>query len=235
MSAPRQAGMVSVVIPCWNGEAYLEQALDSVLAQGHAPLEIIVCDDGSSDRSVAIALEHAPVVRVLEQEHEGAAAARNRAVASARGEWLAFLDADDLWTPGRLARMLAALEQAPWPDLVLGRTEQFVTPEIEESMRSRFQFDPGPIAARLSGALIVRHDAFERVGNFSTHLATGEFVDWYLRAEELGLTSRVLEDLVLRRRLHGRNHGVVRQDARQDYLTVIRAALHRRRGTAGTS
>ena len=226
---------VSTVIPCYNGEAYLAEAIASVLEQGHERLEIIVADDGSTDRSVEIASGFADPVHCLALPHAGASTARNRGVERARGDLLAFLDADDLWTAGRLRRQLEVLEFRPAVDLVMGRTVQFVSPEIPESERGAFRFDPAPVAARLSGALLVRKAAFERVGGFSPHLETGEFMDWYLRAEALGLEAVMLPEVVLRRRLHGANHGVVRRDARQDYVNVIKAALDRRRASKGTA
>src|SRR6266487_2647158 len=101
---------VSTVIPCWNGAAYLEEAIRSVMAQNHPSLEIVVADDGSTDGSLELARGFGDPVRVIAGGHEGAAAARNRGVGEAHGDLLAFLDADDLWTDGRLALQLAVLE-----------------------------------------------------------------------------------------------------------------------------
>src|SRR4051812_49232056 len=98
---------VSTVIPCFNGAAYLGDALASVLSQDFTDVEAIVCDDGSTDGSRDVARGLGARVRVVAQDHRGAAAARNLGVSHARGELLAFLDADDLWTPGRLAALVA--------------------------------------------------------------------------------------------------------------------------------
>jgi glycosyltransferase involved in cell wall biosynthesis len=94
---------ISVVIPCYNGAKYLREALDSVLAQTLPPLEVIVVDDGSTDDSAAIAESFGPPVRVIRQSNQGESVARNRAIGEAKGEWVAFLDADDLWLPEKLA------------------------------------------------------------------------------------------------------------------------------------
>lgn len=98
---------VSVVIPCYNGAAYLRETLESALAQTHAPLEVIVVDDGSTDDSAAIAESFGPPVRVIRQENRGESAARNVGVRASRGDWIAFLDADDLWDPCKLEAQLA--------------------------------------------------------------------------------------------------------------------------------
>ena len=232
MGKPTHPG-VSTIIPCLNGERYLAETIGSVLAQSYRPLEIVVVDDGSTDRSVEIARSFGDPVRVLTQPRSGASAARNRGVESANGVLLAFLDADDLWTEGGLNRLVAALVRGPNLDMVLGHTEQFVSPDVPPAARVRIRFDHAPTPARLSGALLVRRSAFDRVGGFSPRWQTGEFIDWYLRAEELGLRSVVLPETVLRRRLHLSNHGVVRHEARRDYAFLIKAALDRRRLAGG--
>jgi glycosyltransferase involved in cell wall biosynthesis len=100
---------VSVIIPCYNGAKYLRQAVESVLAQTHPPLEVIVVDDGSTDDSAEIAASFGPPVRVIRQANQGESVARNRGIAEARGDYLHFLDADDLMHPEAFERMLAAI------------------------------------------------------------------------------------------------------------------------------
>lgn len=98
---------VSVVIPCYNGASYLRSTLESALGQTHSPLEIIVIDDGSTDNSAAIAESFGCPVRVIRQSNQGESVARNRGIDEARGDWIAFLDADDKWAPAKLSRQLA--------------------------------------------------------------------------------------------------------------------------------
>jgi glycosyltransferase involved in cell wall biosynthesis len=100
---------VSVVIPCYNGERFLEETLISAVGQTHRPLEVIVVDDGSKDASAKLAQSFGPPVRVIRQPNEGESVARNRGVNEAAGDWIAFLDADDAWMPEKTARQLAAL------------------------------------------------------------------------------------------------------------------------------
>jgi glycosyltransferase involved in cell wall biosynthesis len=98
---------VSVVIPCYNGEALLPETLRSILGQTRVPDEVIVIDDGSTDRTAAIAAGFGPPVTTLSQENRGESAARNRGIDLARGDWIAFCDADDLWAPTKLEEQLA--------------------------------------------------------------------------------------------------------------------------------
>lgn len=100
---------VSVVIPCYNGAKFLRETLGSALAQTLPPLEILVIDDGSTDDSADLARSYGPPVRVISQENQGESFARNRGIEEAKGEWVAFLDADDLWMPEKLASQVRAI------------------------------------------------------------------------------------------------------------------------------
>jgi len=98
--------LVSVIIPAFNAERYLRETLDSVLAQTWPACEVIVVDDGSTDSTPAILSEYAGRIRVLRQDNQGSATARNTAVSAASGAWIAFIDADDVWLPGKLTRQM---------------------------------------------------------------------------------------------------------------------------------
>ncbi len=103
---------VSVVIPCFDAAPYIRDALDSVLAQSHSPIEVVVVDDGSSDESANIAESYGSPVRVIRQLNQGESVARNRGLDEARGDWIAFLDADDKWVPSKLKLQLEAADQS---------------------------------------------------------------------------------------------------------------------------
>lgn len=100
---------VSVIVPCYNGARYLRETLASALGQTRAPLEVLVVDDGSTDDSAGVAEAFGLPVRVIRQANGGESTARNRGIDEARGDWLAFLDADDVWEPHKLERQLAAV------------------------------------------------------------------------------------------------------------------------------
>jgi glycosyltransferase involved in cell wall biosynthesis len=116
--------LVSVVMPVFNAEKYLGQAIRSALEQTLPPHEVILVDDGSTDSSREIAASFGSAVICLSQEHRGASAARNLAIARSTGDWIAFLDADDYWLPDKLERQAAAIQADPSVGLVYtGRTE----------------------------------------------------------------------------------------------------------------
>jgi glycosyltransferase involved in cell wall biosynthesis len=222
---------LSVVIPCFNAARYLDEALRSVFAQGHDDFEIVLVDDGSTDGSAAVALRHGPRVRVHVQANAGIAAARNAGVAQARGEWLAFLDADDVWTDDSLAARFDALERTSGADGVFGELQQFLDPGMDAEAAARIEFDPRPQAGRFAGTLLLRRAAFLRAGQFDTRLKVGEMLDWVSRAELAGLGFASTPQLVMRRRIHGLNTTLQQSPAqsRTAYLHALKSALDRRR------
>ena len=225
--------LVSAIIPVHNGERYLGEAVESVLAQTYRPIELVIVDDGSVDASAAVCKRFTGI-RYLYQPRAGAAAARNRGVEAAGGALLSFLDADDLWVPEKLARQVAVLDADPRLDMVLGYVRQFHSPELDAQATARIAGD-GTVLAGHVGTLLIRRAPFLRVGPFTTEWRVGEFIDWFARARELGLTHLTIPDVTLLRRLHTRNMMVRERHSTGDYARILKAALDRRRaaGPAG--
>jgi glycosyltransferase involved in cell wall biosynthesis len=224
--------LITTIIPVYNCERYLGAAIESVLRQTWPSTEILVIDDGSTDRSVAVASRFAPRVKYEFISHQGAGAARNRRVALAKGDYLAFLDADDLWAETKLECQMAQFKSHPPADYVLGYVEQFVSPDIPALLAARIHCPAQLMAGIVPGTLLIPTATFRRVGEFSETLRVGEFIEWHSRAVELGLKSAFGPEVVLRRRLHATNSGVTRRDARSDYVRVVKAAIDRRRRNA---
>lgn len=220
--------LLSVVIPAFNRELYLAEALESVLSQGHAALELIVVDDGSTDGTVAVARRF-PGVRCISRGHGGAAAARNTGVAAAHGELLAFLDSDDIWVDGKIVRQIEVLRRAPDAAMVFGWVRQFLSPDAPDAVRARIICPPEPSPGRCCGTLMVTRDAMEWVGPFDETLGAGEFVDWYSRARFGDVREGMVEQVVLRRRLHGGNLGFQRPALRQELLRAVGNHVRRQR------
>ena len=131
--------LISVIIPVYNGERYLVEAIESALAQSWRPIEIILIDDGSTDGSAALARRFAPEVKYEFIDHAGAGAARNRGVALAGGDYLAFLDADDLWTKRKLESQMAVFNSPNPPDLLLGFVEHFISPDVGSPLANKIR------------------------------------------------------------------------------------------------
>ncbi|HTA96327.1 MAG TPA: glycosyltransferase family A protein [Solirubrobacteraceae bacterium] len=215
---------VGVVIPAFNAERFLGQALDSVLSQTHPVADILVIDDGSSDGTSALATNHSPRVRVERQDNAGIGAARNRGSEMVHGDVLAFLDADDLLTPSSIGCRVELLRQRPEVELVFGQVVRFrqlldgVPVAIDE-----------PLPAHLPGAMFVRRAALARVGPFPTETHVAEGLDWLLRARELPLTEVTLEEQVVWRRVHGENNSLRHRAQIGEFAHALKASLDRRR------
>lgn len=218
---------VSAVIPVYNGARYLAETIESVLAQTRPVDEIIVVDDGSTDGSAALARSFS-AVHVVVQPQSGAATARNLGVETASGNVIAFLDADDLWTPEKNEMQAAVFEREQDAGMVFGYAQQFVSPDVEETVRRQLQCPAEPMAGYIPSAAYIRRDVFARVGMF-LQWQIGDFIDWYARAAEHGIRSVLLPDVVVHRRLHGANLGVRERASQIDYVRIARAALQRRR------
>lgn len=227
------AGRISVIVPVYNGERYLAEALDSALVQTHPAAEVIVVDDGSTDGSAAVAERYGSRVRLERQPHGGIGAARNHGLSVARSEYFAFLDADDLFPPDRLAVMMAGFEADPSPGVVAGLVQQFLSPELAEELRERIRCPEGLVPGRVSTGMLVRRDVFGKTGLFSTDGLVGVDMRWYMSLQEGGVCLRDLNHLVLLRRLHDRNNGVIHMDAMPERLRILKAAIDRRRKMAG--
>ncbi len=219
---------VSVVIPVHNGARYLGEAIESVCHQTLLPAQIIVVDDGSTDESATVARGFAQVEYAF-QENAGAATARNTGAALARHEYLAFLDADDVWVPQKLEWQLAALNSQIAGAMAFGHVEQFASPDLSSAEREEIHIPNPRMVAFSPSALLMRRADFFRVGEFEAAWGVGEFIDWYLKAIDAGLQSHVLPETVLRRRVHTANMGRLKQDARSDYVRIAKATLDRRR------
>jgi len=248
-----QAPRVSVLLPVWNGEAFLEQAMESILRQTLSSFELIVIDDGSTDRTAAIAEKLAfgdGRVRMLRRPHEGLSAALNAGIAAARGEYAARMDADDISAPDRLEKQVAHLDAHPgcvavgaWIDVVdeAGRhigLKTFVTTHDEIS------------AALLSGVspmahptIVARREALRAAGGYDARRYPSEDLDLWFRLGESGELANLGEALLQHRR-HKAAVGVCERETMKAMALAIcneariRRGLRPRRGTpsmAGTN
>ncbi|HUN54984.1 MAG TPA: glycosyltransferase family A protein [Smithella sp.] len=221
--------LVSVIIPVFNTEKYLSEAIESILAQSYSPMELIIVDDGSTDSTAKIAKRFGSLVRYHYQENSGAGVARNQGIAMAKGDYFAFLDADDLWMPEKMKRQWEAFEENPHLDMVFGHIRQFYTPELPQTQKERTRIPVEIMPGHHAGAMLIKKEAFLRVGLFKKELRVGEFIDWYARATELNLKSIMLPDVLMKRRIHTSNMGITLRDQRSGYIHALKAALDRRR------
>jgi glycosyltransferase involved in cell wall biosynthesis len=226
---PEIAPRVSVIVPVYNGERFLAETIDSILAQTYPSCELIVVDDGSTDRTRAIASSY-PSVQYIYQANAGTAAARNRGIEVARGEFLAFLDADDLWMPDKLSVQMAAFEADPALEIVTGYVEQFVDPDIDPSLAKKYYVPEIALPGYLTIAILIKRSAFDAIGSFHEDFMTAETISWFTEIIGEKYKLLLLPGVVARRRIHGKNAGIVNMDEKNhNMIQALKRSIDRNR------
>jgi hypothetical protein len=223
--------LVTVVIPVYNGGAFLPDSVGSVLAQGYPALEIIVVDDGSTEDIEAVVRRLPVDVRFLRQGNSGPASAKNRGIRDASGEFVAFLDVDDLWPGGNLEVMVGHLLADPSLDVVQGRAQ--TTRYSPTESPGEYLGDPSDAFPYCVAAGLYRRRVFQTVGLFDPALRFGEDSDWYMRAQEFGARILRLDEITLFARRHDRNMTRGKSFLELNALRVFKKALDRQRAQQG--
>lgn len=204
---------VSAILAVRDAERHVRDALHSVLAQGRRPDEIVVVDGASTDRTLAVVAEFRDV-RVVHQRGDGLADARNLGVASTDGELVAFLDADDRWTPDKTARQVEWLGLRPDVGVVTGMMVR--------------DDDMTPAPGMTPGATLIRRTALQHVGRFDVRHRIGCDTDWLMRAREAGLGPVLLDGVVLHKGVRRESLSRDVDEYRRELLRVARDAVRRR-------
>lgn len=207
MNRITESPLVSVVIPTFNRGAVVGEAIASVRAQDYRPFELIVVDDGSTDETPEL-LGAFSEIRVLRQANRGVSAARNAGVAAARGEWVAFLDSDDLWLPGKLSAQVAYF--AAHPQMSICQTEELwvrkgvrVNPGRRHRKRAGMIFEPSLELCLVSpSAVMLRRSLLEQVGPFDETLPACEDYDLWLRISSRHPVGLIDTPLIVKRGGH---------------------------------
>ena len=173
--------LVSCIVPVYNGERYLRSALESIFAQDYRPLEVIVVDDGSSDKSAVIAQDFKQV-RYMHQTNQGVATARNAGLAAARGEFIAFLDQDDLWMSDKLSIQIEHLLKNPEIQYTLAELQFFLEPGMSRPAWFKNENLLKSHAGYVLGTLVVRRSLFQQIGRFAVEYKCASDTDWLFRA-----------------------------------------------------
>jgi glycosyltransferase involved in cell wall biosynthesis len=223
------AGLISIPMCVYNGETYLAEAIDSVLAQTYPQIEVTLVDDGSTDRSADIARGYGDQVHYIHQSHQGIGAARNCGLAASRGEFIAIQDADDLWVPEKLEFQHQAMMEHPEAGMVGGRIRNFLSPELDPAeFRDVVRADQS-FRAQVFAAVLIRRSVFERIGVLPTEGTVGRDTDWFMRYADSGLPVIDLPDLLTYRRIHRNNQGFRERESQRERLRWLKQGLDRRR------
>jgi glycosyltransferase involved in cell wall biosynthesis len=222
--------LVSVILPVYNGGVLMAEAIESVLEQDYRPIEIILVDDGSTDPTAQIAAEFAGQVRYFYQPNSGPAAARNLGIRMAQGEFIAFIDADDLWPPEKLRTQMSCFETFPTVEIVQGLINRIKLPNQVQGRLIGADIDFPFIYTNL-GSMVMRRSVFEKIGYFEENLPFHEDTDFWLRAREARLLILVQRKLALIYRIHGHNMTTGEDIETTGLLNIIRRSIARRRAS----
>lgn len=224
----RHAPEISVIIPTLNYGRYIGEALESVITQSLPPAEIIVIDSGSEDGTAETVAKFAARVRFHFSKKKGVGAARNMGVRFASGELIAHLDADDVWTSGKLERQAEEFVKNPDLDIAGGMMQPFFSREMDPDKKKKIYCSPVPLAGFSASVLLVRRSSFFKVGFYREDLPGGEDLDWFLRARETPLKEKMVGELLAYRRLHDANSSLICANPHAPRLRVLRESLTRR-------
>lgn len=203
-----QPPLVTAIIPMYNGERFVRDSVESVLSQTYSAIEILVVDDGSTDRSIDVLAKYAGRLRLIRQPNAGVANARNAGVEASRGEIVAFLDQDDWWQPTKIEKQVSVFVSDPEVTLVHTGTAHF----DDQAKKFVGRLNPNCAADKLVGScyqrllldnciynstVAVRRSAVRRVGGFDTTIAGNTVADYdlWLRLAKDGTFAFVPEEL----------------------------------------
>lgn len=228
MSSTPGRPLISVVVPTYNSASMVGEAVDSVLGQTLPPGEVIVVDDGGTDETELVCRRFDRRVRYIRQEHARASAARNHGVAISRGEWLAFLDSDDLWEPEKLEHQLAAIRQHPEADFCVtavlawsahrGEYQLSAWAGSLDPLDMRRELLVRNILTGLCSSLLIRRDALSAVGGFASGKGSE---DRRIAVDLLERHRGVLVDLPLVRQRPGPAHWSDPERQRREMIRFI--------------
>lgn len=221
--------LVSIIIPTYNTAKYLRESVESVLTQTYSEREIIVIDDGSTDSTPQILAEYGDAIQILRQTNQGSAAACNAGVAAAQGEWVAFLDADDIWLPEKLTRQIEHCRNS-----VISHTDSMCFGDALPTEIRRSSFEPpysGSVLKELlirnfitKSTVLMRRQAFQDLGGFDTSYIAVEDWPFFLKAcaeHELGY----LPEVVVRYRVHKKSKSMQGRKTLADHLRIINSTF----------
>lgn len=231
---------ISIIMPCFNVSAHISESVGSALGQTFYNIELIIVNDGSTDKTLQILHRISdPRLKIISQQNRGVSAARNRGLAEATGDYIAFLDSDDAWSPDCLKKLYNALQSEPeavlaycgWQNVGLpgGRGEPYVPPDYEshQKLESLLRTCPWPIHAALT-----RRSAIEAAGGFDEHFSNAEDYGLWLRITLFNRIVRVPEVLAFyhfheghqaskNRAQAARNHWLIQQEFLQKHSEIV--------------
>ncbi|WP_436516314.1 glycosyltransferase family 2 protein [Ekhidna sp. To15] len=219
---------VSVIVPVYNGERFIEKCLESVLNQTYPASEIIVVNDGSTDSSFEI-IESMPDITCINTENKGVAAARNTGIDHCKGDWISFIDQDDLWTANSMESKVTMTHQNPNTSLVIGKQKWFLDglnsiPSWVKQEQMETELD-----GYLLGCSLIKKNLFETYGQFDSSFRFCSDFDWFFRLKDDGIEFKQVNDIVLMKRIHAENESRHAEESLKELSRAIFNSIKRKR------
>ena len=220
--------LVSIVIPAYNASKNIEETLTSLFNQDYPNIEVIVVDDGSQDNTAVIAKKFDIIY--IHQENQGKPTAMNVGFSAAKGEYIASIDSDDLWSPEKISKQMDAFNTNAELEIVFCHVKQFLCPKVEASEHKFFiPKNQEILSGHTTIAMLIKKKAYNRIGSFNEEYRFGDFIQWYGRAKDLNIKETVLNDVLVFRRIHKGNLGSDQMAAKLSYMKVIKERLRRQK------
>ena len=230
----RQSGLplVSVVIPVYNGEKFILECLRSVAEQTYPRIQCIVVNDGSTDQTVDVIRQSDLKVELVNQDHKNLPSARNTGIRYAAGDFIALLDADDLWYPDKIEAQVQMMMENPGAGLVFSDTEKFFPSGKIRYQKDKRELslklnneDPFPILIKkniiVPSSVLIRSSIFKEIGYFDETLNSCEDWEFWLRFPVHHLQIRFLDRILTKYRFHGGNMSTKADSMQQGRLQAL--------------
>lgn len=223
--------LVSVIIPVFNAEKYVREAVESVLSQTYKDIELICINDGSTDHSLSVLESFGKKIILINNKNNcGTAESRNKGIRTAGGAYLAFIDNDDVWENNKLEVQLNYFRNNPALDVLFSYMQCFISPDISEEIKKIRYCPPDPIEGYIPSTAVIKRAAFERAGYFESKWKNGESVAWMFKAKDAGLNFGIVDDILVKRRIHETNKSALDlATSKSEYLKIVKESLDRRR------
>ncbi len=216
--------LISVIIPVKNGEKYIKEAIDGIKKQ-NMNVEIIVADDCSTDNTVEIAENYGCKI-IKHNIPKGPVVGKNSGLKIAEGKYIMFHDHDDIMNDGSLKILYDKISSDESIMAVEAKVKDFFSLDLPEEERKNQQIKQEPYWGLFTGAILIRKDAFDKIGLFSENIQAGEIIEWQGKMNAAGLKIEKLDFVSTNRRIHASNFGKTNQKTEfKNYAALLRARL----------